>query len=110
VTTRRRFGSTPIRLTGTSFKQPELAALGRGIHTGVLVREPENPHDPDAVGVYVRGKRIGYVPKGWRQTKMVFSINKWMSPEHEGVVLVSVVGGKDDGSGGRQNFGARIGK
>mgnify|MGYP001222823369 FL=1 len=28
-----------------------------------LVREPDNPHDPNAVGVEWRGRRLGYVPR-----------------------------------------------
>ena len=28
-----------------------------------LVREPDNPHDPNAVGVEWRGRRRGYVPR-----------------------------------------------
>src|SRR5512147_228285 len=28
-----------------------------------LVREPENPHDPNAVRVEWRGRRLGYVPR-----------------------------------------------
>lgn len=29
----------------------------------LLVREPTNQHDPNAVAVYIGGKRIGYIPK-----------------------------------------------
>lgn len=29
-----------------------------------LVREPENPHDANAVRVEWRGRRLGYVPRG----------------------------------------------
>lgn len=28
-----------------------------------LVREPANPHDPDAVAVYFEGEQLGYVPR-----------------------------------------------
>ena len=28
-----------------------------------LIREPDNPHDPNAVGVEWRGRRLGYVPR-----------------------------------------------
>jgi len=28
-----------------------------------LVREPDNPHDPDAVRVEWRGRKLGYVPR-----------------------------------------------
>ncbi|HNQ03489.1 MAG TPA: HIRAN domain-containing protein [Thiobacillaceae bacterium] len=28
-----------------------------------LIREPDNPHDPRAVGIYWRGAQIGYAPR-----------------------------------------------
>ena len=28
-----------------------------------LVREPDNPHDPNAVSVHWKGSRLGYVPR-----------------------------------------------
>ena len=28
-----------------------------------LAREPENPHDPSAIGVAWRGQKLGYVPR-----------------------------------------------
>jgi hypothetical protein len=29
-----------------------------------LRREPDNPHDPDAVALYWRGEKLGYLPRG----------------------------------------------
>lgn len=29
-----------------------------------LVVEPDNPHDPEAVAIYYRGTKLGYVPQG----------------------------------------------
>jgi hypothetical protein len=52
-------------IVGTQFTGiPEsfVAALKAGT-PAVLVREPANPHDPNAIAVYVDGRRIGYVPK-----------------------------------------------
>jgi hypothetical protein len=34
-------------------KQPVLA----------LVREPENPHDPDAIAVHLGTRKVGYIPR-----------------------------------------------
>ena len=39
-----------------------VAALQPG-HAVMLVREPTNEHDPNAVAVWVDGRRVGYVPK-----------------------------------------------
>jgi hypothetical protein len=38
-------------------------ALTRGCRLH-LCAERENPHDPDAVAVYWRGARLGYLPRG----------------------------------------------
>lgn len=54
-----------VKLAGASYRADALQddgfAPGRRL---VLVREPENPHDPDAVGVWDRDRRLqaGYVP------------------------------------------------
>ena len=54
-----------IKVAGTSYRSEELQddafAPGRRL---ALVREPDNPHDPDAVAVWDAGRRIqvGYVP------------------------------------------------
>lgn len=32
--------------------------------TADLVREPDNPHDPKAVAVFIQGRKVGYLPKG----------------------------------------------
>lgn len=36
--------------------------LATGV-AAVLVREPDNQHDKNAIAVYVDGKKIGYIPK-----------------------------------------------
>lgn len=61
-----------VKLSGTTtFGKDAMSALlarhpgpGRGMlfFNGVLQREPSNPVDPDAVGVFVEGERIGYLP------------------------------------------------
>lgn len=62
-----RFGLHSFAVRGTSYHE---AAVTAGRFTpGApvrLVREPENPHDPNAVAVYAEtGRRLaGYVPKG----------------------------------------------
>lgn len=39
-----------------------VAALQTGADV-ILVREPTNQYDPNAIAVWVDGKRIGYIPK-----------------------------------------------
>ena len=104
MVTKRR---TSIKLTGTSFHQEALEALGNGKFTGILVPEPENLHDSEAVSVRVRGKHVGYLPKGWRQTKTRYVVQRMFS-EHEGVVTVHVVGGWQGRDGRKALTGVRI--
>lgn len=51
-------------IVGMNFQKSEefLKNLEPGC-PAVLVREPANPHDPNAVAVWVQGRKIGYVPK-----------------------------------------------
>jgi hypothetical protein len=50
-------------IVGTNFTGvPESFVAGLKAGTpATLVREPDNPHDANAVAVYVEGKRIGYI-------------------------------------------------
>jgi hypothetical protein len=63
------FGHRDVRIVGTSHRQDVLQkiagnALGRGEHvafTALIVPEPENPHDPNAIAVVAQGLGpIGY--------------------------------------------------
>jgi hypothetical protein len=48
------------------FRYGEAAAVMPLMHKGdalELVREQDNPHDPDAVRVEWRGRKLGYVPR-----------------------------------------------
>ena len=48
------------------FRYHEAPLLFPELRTGDrldLVREPDNPHDPNAVRVEWRGRRLGYVPR-----------------------------------------------
>lgn len=43
-------------------KDPYLPGFRAGI-PAVLVREPDNPADPNAVAVYVNGEKVGFIPR-----------------------------------------------
>jgi len=48
------------------FRHYEAAAVWRDMKAGdrlALVREPENPYDPNAVRVEWRGRKLGYLPR-----------------------------------------------
>ena len=49
------------------FRHHEAPALWPALRRGAplnLVREAENPNDADAVAVYWRGRKLGYLPRG----------------------------------------------
>lgn len=62
------------KLSGVTFgdAQNNIKTFGcEDIGSYALVREPENPHDPNAIRVEVAGYFIGYIPK---------KIAKWVAP------------------------------
>ena len=59
-----------ITITGTEFYGSQ--KLRRGMKLK-LVREPDNPHDRDAIAVYLEGSKIGYVANS-KKTCYLFSL------------------------------------
>ena len=56
----------PFRLVGVTVEeaQENIRKFGcRDIGSFALVREPDNPHDPNAIRVEVGGLYLGYVPR-----------------------------------------------
>lgn len=51
-----------IHIVGESNYQPAILGIRPG-DAALLVREPKNPHDRNAVQVDVRGKKVGYLPR-----------------------------------------------
>jgi hypothetical protein len=64
-------GDALVRVVGTSHYQPALLELTqrRGEEeirlekVAVLVPEPENPHDADAIAVFVDERKVGYLAR-----------------------------------------------
>ncbi len=57
---------TTFRLAGVTVEdaQENIKKFGcKDIGSFRLVREPENPHDPNAIRVEVAGKYLGHIPK-----------------------------------------------
>lgn len=50
-------------VTGRKHYQLELESLGECDVEGQLIREPDNPFDPNAVRIEALGRKIGYVPR-----------------------------------------------
>jgi len=56
----------PFRLAGVTVEdaQDNIKQFGcRDIGSFALVREPDNPYDPNAIRVEIVGKYLGYVPR-----------------------------------------------
>lgn len=62
-------GDFAVRVVGTSYYQPALAGIADGTRgppemlTAVLVPEPDNPHDRNAVRVDIGGVAVGYLAR-----------------------------------------------
>lgn len=62
-------------IVGTNFCGPKAQVLIKALKPGadvVLVREPDNKFDKNAVAVWVDGERIGYVPKATNRALAAF--------------------------------------
>jgi hypothetical protein len=72
-------GATSI--AGISYSERNvLAILGREVNWGgwgFLLPEPSNPHDADAVAVFVQGRKVGYLPAGKHQAVVQSSVRCW---------------------------------
>ena len=60
------------KVAGTSHRQHELWQIAGGdpdsgmveeMHQALIVPEPDNPHDPNALMVTIDGLHVGYIPK-----------------------------------------------
>lgn len=50
---------------------PYLAGINAGVGA-VLVREPTNQYDPNAIQVWIDNKKVGYIPKNQNATLAMF--------------------------------------
>ena len=59
-------GTTEVHVVGETFYADAIRAVQLGAHAGdglkgLLVPEPDNPHDGNAVAVYLEGRRVGHL-------------------------------------------------
>lgn len=101
-------------IVGEAYHQPNLLALtgGRKQEYGVkldvqarLQPEPENPHDPNAVAVIVKKKKVGYLSKEDAPTFTAFL--KKLGAD-SGLCEGRIVGGWNNGSGEEGHFGVKL--
>ena len=69
MTMLRTFGDVIMmgEMAGARFYQPALARLAcmrpRDGFPCVLLPQPANPHDPNAIAIWTRGGHVGYIPR-----------------------------------------------
>lgn len=101
-------------IVGEASYQPNLLALAGGSkgeygakidEEAVLHPEPENPHDPNAVVVLIRKKKVGYIPR--KDAPAFLSFLKKVGAD-SAACDAKIVGGWDDGDGNEGHFGVKL--
>lgn len=104
-------GDYGTEIVGESHYQRALESLAGGRSedgaedyiSAVLVHEDDNPHDPKAVRVDIKGKTVGYLS---REDARTWRAKAPGSSRHECPAVI--VGGWDRGGGDRGHFGVRL--
>jgi hypothetical protein len=95
---------TLVALVGTKFRGPEMVALLASLPNGeplVLVREPSNQFDRNAVQVWAQGHHVGYV-KGTQNRALAMAMDAAVlaipggatRPAYEKQAKLAIDGGK----------------
>ena len=108
-------GTFAIEVVGVSRRQHVLADIverhGRSGRTvavaALLVLEPENPHDPNAVRVEIDGALIGYLSRD-NAARYRADLTAAGTPDATVQCTARIVGGFETASGERASFGVRL--
>lgn len=73
--------------------------------TATLRLEPENPHDGNAVAVWIEGRKVGYLA---RQLAATFTAAAHRNGVNQVTCGAMIVGGWDRGSRGAGHFGVKL--
>jgi len=88
------------KIAGVSFHAKNFSSLKKGMKLN-LIREPENPHDPNAVLVQTpEGDKLGYVNT---KNDLAFRISKALQETTVNCEILEVTGGEED-----KNYGVNI--
>jgi len=108
-------GGVEVGVVGESHYQDALLAIVGGkrpqsvrIPTqATLVPEPDNPYDPNAVAVYVAGRKVGHLP---RPAAQAFApVGKGLAEQRQiGVCSAIITGRWDRGDGDTGHFGVTL--
>jgi HIRAN domain len=103
-------GGNQIRVVGESYYEDNLDQVCGGRTDeghdydcmAVLVAEPTNPYDPNAVAVYVDGRMVGHLPRD--AAKAYQPIARRLGG-HYGACTANIRGGWDRGGGDTGHYG-----
>ena len=108
-------GAFNFDLVGESSYQPALSDIARGPAPdgveveveGVLMPEPDNPHDKLAIAAFVDGKRIGYIPRTKTREYYRVLAEHGFGDQPIGVAIL-VTGGWHEADGSHAHYGAKL--
>ncbi|MDH3248460.1 MAG: HIRAN domain-containing protein [Acidimicrobiia bacterium] len=92
-------GEDALEVKGKSFHQDELRyivkTMGREV-PAILVPEPDNPYDPNAVAVWVAGLLVGHLSRD-EAPAFQLAVQRLMKEEGDPIALMGrIVGGERD--------------
>jgi hypothetical protein len=109
--------------SGSPAGQPTAVMLSGGLEVGIvggkgpesvriptqatLVPEPDNPYDPNAVAVYIAGRKVGHLP---RPAAQAFApVGRRLAEQRQvGACSATIAGGWDRGDGDTGHFGITL--
>jgi HIRAN domain len=105
-------GGLEVGVVGESHYQDALTAIGGGKRTesvriptqATLVPEPDNPYDPNAVAVYIAGRKVGHLPRPAAQAFAPVG-RRLAGQQQVGACSATITGGWDRGDGDTGHFG-----
>lgn len=106
-------GDYELAIVGASKFQNELSAIAGGKTEdghefeckATLEREPGNPHDSNAVAVYIKERKVGYLSRDHARRLSAILDSKNLDG---GIAKALIVGGWDRGRGDEGSFGVRL--
>jgi hypothetical protein len=108
-------GGLEVGVVGESHYQDALTAIvgGKGPESvriptqATLVPEPDNPYDPNAVAVYIAGRKVGHLP---RPAAQAFApVGRRLAEQRQvGACSATIAGGWDRGDGDTGHFGITL--
>jgi hypothetical protein len=108
-------GGIEVRVVGESHYQDALTAIvggkrpdGVNVETyAMLVLEPDNPYDPNAVAVLVAGHKVGYLA---RPAALAYGpVGRQLAGQQQiGTCKAAIVGGWDRGDEDMGHFGVKL--